>query len=281
MKYDFTDFLKLNHKEQHFIKHILAFFATADGIVNENLAQNFMHEVTAPEARAFYAFQSMIESVHAEMYALLLDTLVTKKNEKVQLFRAMFNVESIKLKADWALKWCQSDKPFAMRLIAFAIVEGIFFSGAFCAIFWLKHHHPGLMPGLTFSNELISRDEALHCQFACEINKLLLKPATPNQIMSMVTEAVNIEQVFTNEALPTPLLGMNAQTMGQYIKFCADRLLVDLGQPKHYKVENPYPWMTLISLQGKTNFFEKQVGEYAKSGVASKHHHEFDLSADF
>ena len=183
--------------------------------------------------------------------------------------------------ADWALKWCQSDKPFAMRLIAFAIVEGIFFSAAFCAIYWLKHHHPGLMSGLTFSNELISRDEALHCEFACELNKLLIKPATPIEVEKMVTTAVDIEMQFVKETLPVPLLGMNAETMGQYVKFCADRLLTELGQTKHYKAENPYPWMTLISLQGKTNFFEKQVGEYAKSGVASKHHHEFDLTADF
>ena len=262
---DLTDWnTKLNDDEKYFIKHILAFFAASDGIVNENLAENFVNEVQYSEAKFFYGFQIMMENIHSETYSLLIDTYVKDDVEKDRLFKAIEVFPAIKKKADWALKWIESDS-FAERLIAFAGVEGIFFSGSFCAIFWLKKR--GIMPGLTFSNELISRDEGLHCDFACMLHSKLQKPTPENIIHRIIAEAVEIEIEFVTSALPVNLIGMNGDLMTQYIQFVADRLLVSFGASKLYDVSNPFPWMEMISMQGKTNFFEKRVGEYQKSGV--------------
>lgn len=260
---------KLSDNDRHFIKHVLAFFAASDGIVLENLAARFMGEVQLPEARCFYGFQIAMENIHSEVYSLLIDRLVREKKERDSLFRAIETIPCVKKKADWALQWIHSDAPFAQRLVAFAAVEGIFFSGSFCAIFWLKKR--GLMPGLCFSNELISRDEGLHTDFACLLHSLLL-PANQLDgatIKSIIVSAVEIEVEFVRDALPVSLIGMNARQMVQYIEFVADRLLVALGQPKHFLTPNPFEWMNLISMEGKTNFFEKRVGEYAQTGVAT------------
>ncbi|MBL7816458.1 MAG: ribonucleotide-diphosphate reductase subunit beta [Saprospiraceae bacterium] len=259
---------KLNNDEKHFIKHVLAFFAASDGIVNENLVLNFMREVQIPEARCFYGFQVAIENIHAEMYSLLIDTYIKDPVEKDYLFNALQNLDCVSKKGQWALRWIENAPTFAHRLIAFAAVEGIFFSGSFCSIFWLKKR--GLMPGLTFSNELISRDEGLHCDFACLLYSMLQNKLDPKEIEAIITEAVAFEKEFVTDALPVNLIGMNADMMAQYIEFCADRLLVSLGNEPVYKAENPFPWMEMISLQGKTNFFEKRVGEYAKAGVGKK-----------
>jgi ribonucleotide reductase beta subunit family protein with ferritin-like domain len=246
---------------------VLAFFAASDGIVLENLGTRFLAEVQVPEARCFYGFQMMMENIHSETYSLLIDTYINDGVEKDFLFRAIETVPSVSQKANWALRWigenCQAS--FAQRLVAFACVEGIFFSGSFCAIFWLKKR--GLMPGLTFSNELISRDEGMHTDFACLMYKHLNNKLSNEQVLAIVTDAVRIEMQFVTESLPVELIGMNSALMSQYIKFVADRLLFQLGVPKHYKLENPFEWMELISLQGKTNFFEKRVGEYQKAGV--------------
>ena len=263
---DKTDWPKLTENEQHFIKYILAFFATADGVVLENLATNFATEVQYPEARCFYNVQIFIETIHAETYAMMLQTFVEDRDELRSLFRAIHTIPSIKHKADWALKWISSDRSFAERIIAFAVVEGIFFSGAFCAIFWLKKR--GLMPGLTFSNELISRDEGLHTDFACMLYRdHIINKLSHETVLDIVTSAVELERQFICEALPVSLIGINSESMSTYIKFVADRLFISLGYPKHYKVTNPFEWMELISLEGKTNFFEKRVGEYQKAGV--------------
>lgn len=263
---DAKDWKGLNDNERHFLKHVLAFFAASDGIVNENLVTNFADEVQWAEARCFYGFQIMMENIHAETYSLLIDTYITDTDEKNHLFNALETVPSVRKKGAWALKWLSRKKgSFAQRLIAFAAVEGIFFSGSFCAIFWLKKR--GLMPGLTFSNELISRDEGLHCDFACLLHSKLVKGAGENVIHRIIAEAVEIEIEFVTTALPVELIGMNAGLMKQYIQFVADRLLVSLGASKLYNVANPFPWMEMISMQGKTNFFEKRVGEYQKSGV--------------
>ena len=263
---DAKDWKKLNDNEKHFLKHVLAFFAASDGIVNENLVTNFADEVQWPEARCFYGFQIMMENIHAETYSLLIDAYIEYPNEKAHLFNALETVPSVKKKGSWALKWLSRKKgTFAQRLVAFAAVEGIFFSGSFCAIFWLKKR--GLMPGLTFSNELISRDEGLHCDFACLLHNQLIRGAGENVIHRIISEAVEIECEFVTSALPVELIGMNAGLMRQYIEFVADRLLVSLGASKLYDVTNPFPWMEMISMQGKTNFFEKRVGEYQKSGV--------------
>lgn len=263
---DVVHWERLSGDEQHFIKHVLAFFAASDGIVNENLAQRFTNEVQVAEARCFYGFQIMIENVHSETYSLLIDTYIKDPAERDRLFNAVDTVPCIGKKADWALRWI-SDKEasFGERLVAFAAVEGIFFSGSFAAIFWLKKR--GLMPGLTFSNELISRDEGMHCDFACLLFKHLHHPPSRTTVQRIITEAVTIEQEFLSDALPVSLIGMNCRLMCQYIEFVADRLLVALGGDKHYRVENPFDFMDLISLQGKTNFFERRVGEYQKSGV--------------
>jgi ribonucleoside-diphosphate reductase beta chain len=277
---DQTDWTaKLNDDERHFIKHVLAFFAASDGIVNENLAVNFMNEVQYPEARCFYGYQIMIENIHSETYSLLIDTYIKDPQEKDKLFHAIETIPAVKHKAEWALKWI-GNGGFAERLIAFAAVEGIFFSGSFCSIFWLKKR--GLMPGLTFSNELISRDEGLHCDFACLLYSQLINQLPKEKVSEIITDAVSIEKEFVTESLPVRLIGMNADMMCQYIEFVADRLLVALGCNKVYNATNPFDFMELISLQGKTNFFEKRVAEYQKSGVmGSKDTNVFSLEEDF
>ncbi|PKP44090.1 MAG: ribonucleoside-diphosphate reductase [Bacteroidetes bacterium HGW-Bacteroidetes-13] len=259
---------KLNADEKYFIKHILAFFAASDGIVNENLAENFVNEVQFSEAKFFYGFQIMMENIHSETYSLLIDTYVKNPEEKDKLFRAIEVFPAIMKKAEWALKWIESPS-FAERLIAFAAVEGIFFSGAFCSIFWLKKR--GLMPGLTFSNELISRDEGMHCDFAVHLhNHHLVNKVSKKRITEIIVEALNIEREFITESLPVSLIGMNAKLMTEYLEFVTDRLLVELGCERVYNSKNPFDFMDMISLQGKTNFFEKRVSEYQKAGVLNK-----------
>ncbi len=259
---------KLSEDERYFIKHILAFFAASDGIVNENLAENFVSEVQYAEAKFFYGFQIMMENIHSETYSLLIDTYVKDEKEKNILFKAIENFPAIKKKADWALKWIDSPS-FAERLIAFAAVEGIFFSGAFCSIFWLKKR--GLMPGLTFSNELISRDEGMHCDYAVHLhNKHLIHPVPKKRIREILVDALNIEREFITESLPASLIGMNSKLMTQYLEFVTDRLLVELGCEREYNATNPFDFMDMISLQGKTNFFEKRVSEYQKAGILNK-----------
>lgn len=263
---DLTDWNnKLNDDERYFIKHILAFFAASDGIVNENLAENFVNEVQYAEAKFFYGFRIMMENIHSETYSLLIDTYVKDETEKAELFNALEVFPAIAKKAEWALKWIESDS-FAERLIAFAAVEGIFFSGAFCSIYWLKKR--GLMPGLTFSNELISRDEGVHCDFAVHLhNHHLVNKVPKDRIKEIIVDALDIERQFVTESLPVSLIGMNAGLMTQYLEFVADRLLVELGCERVYGSANPFDFMDMISLQGKTNFFEKRVAEYQKSGV--------------
>lgn len=269
---------KLNDDERYFIKHILAFFAASDGIVNENLAENFVNEVQYAEAKFFYGFQIMMENIHSETYSLLIDTYVKDEEEKDQLFRAIDVFPAIMKKAEWALKWIESDS-FAERLIAFAAVEGIFFSGSFCSIFWLKKR--GLMPGLTFSNELISRDEGVHCDFAVHLhNHHLVNKVSKERIREILVDALNIEREFITESLPVSLIGMNATLMTQYLEFVTDRLLVELGCAKEYNASNPFDFMDMISLQGKTNFFEKRVSEYQKAGVMNKDEDSSKISFD-
>ncbi|WP_076606541.1 ribonucleoside-diphosphate reductase small subunit [Rufibacter radiotolerans] len=276
---DNKDWEKLNDGERHFISHVLAFFAASDGIVNENLAINFMQEVQMPEARCFYGFQIMMENIHSETYSLLIDNYIKDPKEKDRLFNALETVPCVKKKGEWALKWINSEN-FTERLIAFAAVEGIFFSGSFCSIFWMKKR--GLMPGLTFSNELISRDEGLHCDFACLLYSMLQNKLPEERVHSIIRDAVAIEQEFVTDALPVDLIGMNAKLMNQYIEFVADRLLLSLGCSKIYNSTNPFDFMELISLQGKTNFFEKRVAEYQKSGVMSdRDSNVFSLDEDF
>jgi ribonucleoside-diphosphate reductase subunit M2 len=283
---DMDDWKKLKKEEQFFIKHVLAFFAASDGIVNENLVDRFMSEIQIPEARAFYGFQIMMENIHSEMYAKLIENLVHDTKEKMGLFNAIETMPAIKKKADWALKWIGADAPYSVRVIAFAAVEGIFFSGSFAAIFWLKKR--GLMPGVTFSNELISRDEGLHTDFACLMYKHLVQKPSQEQIIAIIRDAVSIEQEFLTDALPVRLIGMNCDLMKTYIEFVADRLLVELDCPKIYKVENPFDFMEMISLEGKTNFFEKKVSEYARAGVMAhldddpnSVENQFSLDCDF
>jgi ribonucleoside-diphosphate reductase beta chain len=258
----------------------LAFFAASDGIVNENLVLNFYKDVQIAEARSFYSTQIQIEDIHAETYSLLIDTYIQDTEEKNRLFNAMSTLDCVQKKAKWALNWIENAPTFAHRLIAFAAVEGIFFSGSFCAIYWLKKR--GLMPGLTFSNELISRDEGMHCDFACLLYSMLQNKISNSEIRSIITEAVELEKEFVTDALPVSLIGMNAQLMNQYIEFVADRLLISLGNNKVYGSANPFPWMEMISLQGKTNFFEKRVGDYQKAGVMSEREKQsFSLEEDF
>jgi ribonucleoside-diphosphate reductase beta chain len=275
---DLTDWdEKLNSDEKHFIKMVLAFFAASDGIVNENLAINFLNEVQYPEARSFYGFQVAIENIHSEVYSLLIDTYIKDESERNKLFHAVEHFDSIKKKADWAIKWISSES-FAERLIAFAAVEGIFFSGSFCSIFWLKKR--GLMPGLSFSNELISRDEGLHCSFACLLyNKYIKNKLSEERVREIICSAVDIERVFITESLPVSLIGMNNSLMIQYIEYVADFWLTELGCQRVYNVSNPFDFMDMISLQGKTNFFERRVGEYKK--VESRDIDFNSLSEDF
>ena len=271
---------KLTEDERFFIKHVLAFFAASDGIVNENLAEHFLAEVQYTEAKFFYGFQIMMENVHSETYSLLIDTYIQDTAEKAHLFNAIDTLDCVKKKAEWALRWIDKGS-FAERLVAFAAVEGIFFSGSFCSIFWLKKR--GLMPGLSFSNELISRDEGLHCDFACLLyNNHLVEKLSKDAVKSIIMDAVAIEKEFVTDAIPVRLIGMNSDLMGQYIEFVADRLLNELGNEKVYNTPNPFDFMDMISIEGKTNFFEKRVGEYQKAGVlAGKENQTFSLNEDF
>ncbi len=270
---------RLTENERYFIKHVLAFFAASDGIVNENLAVNFMKEVQYPEARCFYGFQIMIENIHAETYSLLIDTYIKDSVEKHRLFHALDEVACVKEKGEWALRWIANGS-FAERLVAFAAVEGIFFSGSFCSIFWLKKR--GLMPGLSFANELISRDEGLHCDFACLLYSQLREKLTLSVLQTIIADAVAMEKTFVRDALPVKLIGMNADLMCQYIEFVADRLLTALGSPRLFQAGNPFDFMDLISMPGKTNFFERRVSEYQKSNVmAPKAEFAFSTSEEF
>jgi len=276
---DMADWERLSLDERHFIAHVLAFFAASDGIVVENLAMRFCAEVPIPEARCFYAFQLHIENVHSETYSLLLDTYIKNEDEKRHLLSAVTTIPTVKKKAEWALRWIHNGT-FRERLIAFACVEGIFFSGSFCSIFWLKKR--GLMPGLTFSNELISRDEGLHRDFACELYNMLAPELSSEEVVAIVEEAVALEIEFVEDALKEDVIGINARSMGTYIRFVGDHLLSTLGLPKRYNVSNPFDWMEMISLEGKTNFFEKRVGEYAKANVMTDPDaNKFTLDADF
>merc|ERR1712172_363898 len=266
---DLKDWENLKDDERYFVSHVLAFFAASDGIVNENLVERFMKEVQVPEARCFYGFQIAMENIHSEMYSLLIDTFIKEAAERERLFNAIETVPAVKKKADWALKWIDNDSvSYAERVVAFASVEGIFFSGSFAAIFWLKKR--GLMPGLTFSNELISRDEGLHTDFACLMFRHLVDKPSQERVYEIVCNAVEIEIEFLTEALPVALIGMNSLLMIQYIKFVADRLLRELDCEKHYNTVNPFDFMESISLEGKTNFFEKKVGEYQKAANAMR-----------
>jgi ribonucleoside-diphosphate reductase beta chain len=277
---DMKDWVKLSDNERYFIKNILGFFAGSDGIVQENLATRFMKEVQVPEARAFYATQNMIETIHSEMYSLLIDTYIEDKEERLNTFHAIQTIPCVQKKAEWAQRWIEADEDFATRLISFAIVEGIFFSGAFCAIFWLKER--GLMPGLTVSNEFIARDEGLHTDFACALYEEIERKVPKAKVHKIIREAVKIEKEFITKSLPCDLIGMNAKLMSQYIEFVADRLSTQLGYGKIYSATNPFDFMERISLEGKDNFFEKRVSTYAKAGVGKKTEEmRFALDADF
>ena len=265
---DMNDWEKLTDDERYFIKNVIGFFAGSDGIVMENLALRFMREVQIPEVRAFYSYQIFNESIHSETYSLLIDTYIKDKEEKMNIFNSIENIPSVAKKALWAYKWIENkeNNNFALRLIAFAIVEGVFFSGSFCAIYWLKKR--GLMKGLTFSNELISKDEGMHCEFACLLYSMIKNRVDYQVVKDIFEEAIGIEKEFITESIPCALIGMNADLMKQYIEFVADRLLVQLGYEKIWKTENPFDFMELISLRPKANFFELRVGEYAKSNIA-------------
>jgi len=281
---DNRDWNTLAEGEQHFIKSVLAFFAASDGIVLENLSGRFSTEIQVPEARAFYSFQMAMENIHSETYSLLIEQYVKDPVEKDKIFDAIHTMPAIKEKAEWAVTWMQGTNCFAERIVAFAAVEGVLFSGSFCAIYWLKKR--GLMPGLTFSNELISRDEGLHAEFACLVYSMLQHQLPDEVVHGIIRGAVNVERKFICESLPCDLIGMNSELMTRYIEFVADRLLVALGHPKLFGSSNPFDWMELISLQGKTNFFEKRVGEYQKAGVMNSVGGEqdasrFALDADF
>ena len=276
---DMKDIDKLSKDEFHYVKHVLAFFAASDGIVNENLVQNFADEVQVTEARCFYGFQIAMENIHSEMYSIMIDRFISDNGEKEYLLNAIETIPCVKKKADWALKWINRDSSFAQRLVAFACVEGIFFSASFCAIFWLKKR--GLMPGLGHSNELIARDEGLHTDFACLLYSKLQEKLDEETVHSLIKEAIECEQEFVCDALPVELIGMNSSKMVEYIKFCADRLVVSLGYSKIWNAENPFEWMDLINLQGKSNFFEKRPSEYKKATLHEGEGEKFDLDAEF
>merc|ERR1719310_175538 len=281
---DMRDWEKLSEQERHFVKHVLAFFAASDGIVLENLGARFSTEIQIPEARAFYGFQMAMENIHSETYSLLIEQYIRDDAERDMVFKAIQTMPAVRAKAEWAVMWMNNENCFAERLVAFAAVEGILFSGAFCSIYWLKKR--SMMPGLTFSNELISRDEGLHADFACLLYSMLQHKLPDDVVYDIILGAVQAEMAFICEALSCDLIGMNSESMTKYIKFVADRLLVALGHPKIYNVQNPFDWMELISLQGKTNFFEKRVGEYQKAGVMAsvggqENSDAFALDADF
>ena len=276
---DLADWDKLNPGEQHFVKHVLAFFAASDGIVNENLAENFVSEVQYTEAKFFYGFQIMMENIHSETYSLLIDTYIKDKEEQNHLFNAIDTVPAVQKKASWALKWIGSES-FVERLVAFAAVEGIFFSGSFCSIFWLKKR--GLMPGLSFSNELISRDEGMHTDFAVHLyNNHIENKLSKERIIEIIDSALQIEKEFITEALPVSLIGMNSELMKQYLEYVSDRLFIDFGVGKVYNSENPFDFMKNIAMENKTNFFEKRVSEYSKSGVGVQEDSAFSTDVDF
>ncbi|TAG18995.1 MAG: ribonucleoside-diphosphate reductase [Cytophagales bacterium] len=277
---DAADWARLNDNEKHFVSHVLAFFAASDGIVNENLAMNFFNEVQYPEAKCFYGFQIMMENIHSETYSLLIDTYIKDPKQKDKLFNALQTMPCVSKKGEWALKWIESEN-FTERLVAFCAIEGIFFSGSFCSIFWLKKR--SLMPGLSFSNELISRDEGMHCEFACLLYRNHIKnKLSQERVYEIIQDAVRIEQEFVTESLPVNLIGMNAKLMSEYIEYVADRWLQELGYAKYYNAKNPFDFMELISLQNKTNFFEKKVAEYQKAGLTSeKEEIRFTVEADF
>ncbi len=276
---DLIDWERLNDGERHFVKNVLAFFAASDGIVNENLAENFVNEVQYTEAKFFYGFQIMMENIHSETYSLLIDTYIKDKEEQNHLFNAIDTIPAVQKKAEWALKWIKSPS-FAERLIAFAAVEGIFFSGSFCSIFWLKKR--GLMPGLSFSNELISRDEGLHCDFAVHLhNNHIENKVSSERIKEIIGSALEIEKEFITESLPVDLIGMNKDLMKQYLEYVADRLLVDLGVGKVYNSENPFDFMQNIAMENKTNFFEKRVSDYSKAAVGVNEGKSFSIDEDF
>jgi ribonucleoside-diphosphate reductase beta chain len=276
---DLADWDKLNPGEQHFVKHVLAFFAASDGIVNENLAENFVSEVQYTEAKFFYGFQIMMENIHSETYSLLIDTYIKDKEEQNHLFNAIDTVPAVQKKASWALKWIGSES-FVERLVAFAAVEGIFFSGSFCSIFWLKKR--GLMPGLSFSNELISRDEGMHTDFAVHLyNNHIEDKLSKERIIEIIDSALQIEKEFITEALPVSLIGMNSELMKQYLEYVSDRLFIDFGVGKVYNSENPFDFMKNIAMENKTNFFEKRVSEYSKSGVGVQEDSAFSTDVDF
>ncbi len=277
---DAADWARLNSNEKHFISHVLAFFAASDGIVNENLAMNFFNEVQYPEAKCFYGFQIMMENIHSETYSLLIDNYIKDPKEKDKLFNALQTMPCVSKKGEWAMKWISSEN-FVERLVAFCAVEGIFFSGSFCSIFWLKKR--GLMPGLSFSNELISRDEGMHCEFACLLYRNHIKnKLSQERVYEIIKDAVRIEQEFVTDSLPVDLIGMNAKLMSEYIEYVADRWLQELGYLKYYNSKNPFDFMELISLQNKTNFFEKRVAEYQKAGITGeKEDHKFTVEVDF
>jgi|SRR5690606_6726519 len=274
---DIVDWKKLSSSEQFFIKNVLAFFASSDGIVGENLVKRFYSDIQIPEARLFYGFQLMIEGIHAEVYSRLIETYINDEYERHTLFNAINNVECVKKKAEWALKWIDSNESFAERLVAFAAVEGIFFSGSFAAIFWLKKR--GLMPGMAFSNELISRDEGMHCEFACLLYSYINNK--PTNVLDIILSAVEIEKEFMCTALPVSLIGMNNQNMSSYIEFVADRLLTSLQQPKYFNTPNPFEFMEMISMEGKTNFFERKVGEYRIASVSNSYDTSFSTECEF
>lgn len=277
---DLSDWNKLSDNEKHFISYVLAFFAASDGIVGENLAIRFYGDVGIPEARAFYGFQLMMEGIHAETYSLLIDTYIKDQQEKDKLFNAVSTIPIIQKKAEWAMKWIDSSSSFEERLVAFAAVEGVFFSSSFCSIYWLKKR--GLMPGLAFSNELISRDEGMHTDFACLLHSMSNNKCSESVVKEIITQAVELECEFATQAIPVELIGMNNNLMSQYIKFVADRLLVSLGYTKQYNVTNPFDFMEMLSLQGKSNFFEKRVGDYARAGVGkSKDDNQIKFDVDF
>ena len=279
---DMDDYMKLKEEEKHFINSVLAFFAASDGIVNENLVERFCNEVQVLEAKFFYGFQVAMENIHSETYSLLIDTYIKEKSEKNRLLNAVETIQSVKKKADWALKWINDEtSSFGTRVIAFAAVEGIFFSGSFCSIFWLKKR--GLMPGLCFSNELISRDEGLHTEFAVLMYSMLKEKPSEETVKQIIKEAVTIEKEFITESLPCSLIGMNKKLMGQYIEYVADRLLQMLKIESVYNTPNPFEWMELISIQGKTNFFEKRVGEYSNKANPNTETaiEDFSMDADF
>lgn len=277
---DVKDWITLTPDEQHFLKMVIGFFAASDGIVLENLAERFLVEVQLPEARCFYGLQIAMENIHSEMYSLLIETYIKSADEKAGLFAAVETIPAINLKASWALQWIKSSAPFGERLVAFAAVEGIFFSGSFCAIFWLKKR--GKMPGLTFSNELISRDEGLHCDFACLLFEMLGSKPSQDTVYEIVRSAVEVEKSFVCDAIPVDLIGMNSVLMARYIEFVADRLLVALGFPKLWNAVNPFEWMEMISLTAKSNFFERRVSEYQKAHAMHAQEEEpFAMDADF